>query len=151
MLRPFLLSAWLLVCVACATPFPIERLDLEQPMMAETVRERFGAPESIETLRGGVDSSWTYLNQAQIWPTTLFPPYLLSIPILAAWPGARWDRLYVEEWPLVLAFENEKLVSWFDNRTPQETSRTPGSQTFHEQMRDGRRPSVPPPSHQPAH
>jgi hypothetical protein len=43
--RTVLLIPCLLICLVCATPFPIE--NLEEGMTTETVRERFGAPEAM--------------------------------------------------------------------------------------------------------
>ena len=59
--RDVLLVPGLLICLACATPFPIE--SLEEGMTAETVRESFGAPEAIETNPEGMESSWTYVHE----------------------------------------------------------------------------------------
>ena len=41
-----LLPPSLAICLACATPFPLD--DLEKGMTTETVRESFGAPEAIK-------------------------------------------------------------------------------------------------------
>ena len=60
MLRSFLLAPCLLVCLACATPFPVE--NLEKGMTAEAVRENFGASEAMGTefpWPGRAESSWT--------------------------------------------------------------------------------------------
>ena len=43
--RSLLLPPSLAICLACATPFPID--DLEEGMTTETARENFGAPEAI--------------------------------------------------------------------------------------------------------
>ena len=59
--RSILFAPCLLICLACATPFPIE--NLEEGMTTETVRENFGTPEAIETEPGGVESSWTYIHE----------------------------------------------------------------------------------------
>lgn len=49
-----------LLCVACASPFPLE--DLEEGMTSETVRDSFGEPEARETGPQGKTSCWTYLE-----------------------------------------------------------------------------------------
>jgi hypothetical protein len=47
MLRSFLLASCLLVCLACATAFPIE--SLEKGMTMELATEAFGEPSSTNT------------------------------------------------------------------------------------------------------
>ena len=47
MLRSFLLASCLLVCLACATAFPIE--SLEKGMTMEQATEAFGEPSSTNT------------------------------------------------------------------------------------------------------
>ena len=116
MLRSFLLAPCLLICLACATPFPFE--SLEEGMTAEAVREKFGEPEAMDTEPEGVDSSWTYLHEEQIWDeTVLF--YSIGIPhciIFTAWmPFVEGHPCYswiVERKPVVLQFSEGKLTSW---------------------------------------
>ena len=48
--RRLLLAPSLLICLACATPFPFE--NLEEGIPAETAREEFGEPEAIENGSG---------------------------------------------------------------------------------------------------
>ena len=108
MLRSFLLAPCLLICLACATPFPIEKL--EEGMTYETVRENFGEPEAIETEPEGVGSSWTYVDEELLWMLFLHAPF--AIPICAAIPGTPWDYMVVNRRPILLHFEAEKLVRW---------------------------------------
>ena len=70
MMRSFLLVPCLLICLACATPFPLD--DLEKGMTAEAVRAEFGEPES-ETKLGDVESSWTYVDEKPNWVAFLNP------------------------------------------------------------------------------
>ena len=44
--RSLLLPPSLAICLACATPFPIE--NLKEGMAAETVLENFGLPEAVD-------------------------------------------------------------------------------------------------------
>ena len=82
-------------------------------MTAENVQETFGAPESVGNEPPyGVGTFWTYPHEKTDWGMFIFPQVLLSIPILAVWPGRSWDESYVKEIPLVLHFEDEKLVRW---------------------------------------
>ncbi len=106
MLRSFLLAPCLLICLACATPFPIE--NLEEGMTAETVRETFGEP------KGGVLSSswWTYVDEKRMWPFILIPPFMLTIPVFTAIPDTPWDHIYVNRRPILLYFKAEELVYW---------------------------------------
>ncbi len=118
-----LLVPCLLICLACATPFPFQ--NLEEGMTAEMVRQKFGAPELIETnprwdisdgpaVLTGVESSWTYVDEELLWGYFgfLVPPLLLSIPICAAIPDTPWDCLYINTRPVLLHFEAEELVHW---------------------------------------
>ena len=86
-----LLVPCLLVCLACATPFPIE--SLEQGMTYETVREKFGEPEAIRIAIScsrspckpeGVESSWTYVHEEQNYAFTaycaVFSPMCVVMP-----------------------------------------------------------------------
>ena len=110
-MRSFLLAPCLLICLACATSFPIE--SLEEGMTTEAVRENFGEPESIRTEPPyGVATLWTYAHEETEWGMLVFPQSLLSIPICAAIPDMQWDCLYVSSRPLLLHFEAEHLVRW---------------------------------------
>ncbi len=112
----FLLALCLLIGLACATPFPIE--SLEEGMTAETVREKFGAPEAIETEPGDAEASWTYLHEEQAWgPTVLFssialPHCILLTPFIALFDGHPCFSWSVERKPVVLQFAEGKLASW---------------------------------------
>ena len=84
--RVVLLVPCLLICVACATPFPFE--DLEEGMTAKAVRQTFGGPRSIEG-----KETWTYAHGE--WTGMLMPPFV-----------------FVVEKRVVLRFENDKLIRW---------------------------------------
>ena len=111
-----LLIPCLLIWLACATPFPIE--SLEKGMTAETVRMKFGEPEAIETKPRDVESSWTYVHEEQAWfPTVIFsslvlPHCILFTALMPFYGGHPCFGQYVEEKPVVLHFEAEKLVRW---------------------------------------
>lgn len=116
-----LLVPCLMICLACATPFPIE--NLEEGMTGETVREMFGAPEAVGTQVVGADSSWTtYVHEEQNWfhtvmAATLFLPHcIIFTAATAPFVGAEhWCDAVI---PVVgkgkvrLRFEEEKLVGW---------------------------------------
>ncbi len=111
MLRSFLLAPSLLICLACATPFPLD--SLEEGMTYETVRENFGEPEATGTEPPyGVATFWTYTHEETDWGMFILPHAIFSIPICAAIPDVQWDCLYVSSRPLLLHFEAEKLVRW---------------------------------------
>ena len=100
----------LLICLACATPFPFEKLD--KGMTTEAAREKFGAPERI-TARQGKRVRWCYEHEEKpwnYWVATFFPLTYIAIPLHIALVGGRWDDLFVEKKPVVLDFEGEKLV-----------------------------------------
>ena len=85
----------LLICAACATPFPIE--DLKEGMTMEAVRENFGEPKAEEAdLWGGEKSCWTYWHEKQDWIATslIIPTFLVVIPVNALSPGVTWDAWY---------------------------------------------------------
>jgi hypothetical protein len=114
-----LLVHCLLASLACVTPFPIE--NLEEGMAKETVREKFGAPEAMGMRYGALDamgvhpkpeSYWTYVDEKTDWGAFIFPPFLLSIPVLAVWPERSWNQFYLIKNPVVLDFEAGKLVQW---------------------------------------
>ena len=112
----------LLACLACATPLPIE--NFEEGITAESVREEFGAPDAEEADLGeDAKSCWTYWHEERGWcpdppsalwllDLALFPATILSIPVNAALPGVPWDLAYVTRKPVLLDFEDEKLVRW---------------------------------------
>jgi hypothetical protein len=107
-----LLAPCLLICVACATPFPIE--NLEEGMTTETVRENFGEPEAIETEPGVPRSDWTYVHEEKDWWQwflTFLPLTYPVIPLDVAF-GNPWDDQYVIRGSVVLHFAGEKLVRW---------------------------------------
>ena len=82
--RAVLLIPCLLICLACATPFPLE--NLEEGMTTGTVWENFGEPEAI-SWPGRAESSWSYVHEERDW-------------------------FIVIRKPVVLHFESEKLVGW---------------------------------------
>jgi hypothetical protein len=106
--RVVFLAPCLLVCLACATPFPFE--NLREGMTAEAVREEFGAPEAMDTY-----SCWSYVHERQNWAATLLLSW--GIPFAAAIcaaPGedCEWKDFYVVANMVLLDFEEEKLVRW---------------------------------------
>ncbi len=58
--RVVLLAPCLLICLACATPFPFEKL--EKGMTTEAVRQEFGEPEAISTFRAFIPTGpqWVF-------------------------------------------------------------------------------------------
>ena len=109
----------LAICLACATPFPVD--SLEEGMTTETVRENFGAPEAMETKPAGVESSWTYVDEVQAWfltvmsSTAFLPPCIIATAVAMPFGGEHWcDAVIptVEKGEVVLHFEEEKLVRW---------------------------------------
>ena len=132
MLRSFLLAPCLLICLACATPFPLD--NLEEGMTYETVRENFGEPVVTDAVwdptifwRGTwayhTESSLTYVDEEQNWKSSVLFSLLLPHQIAFSVIGAvgslvtgkldfRWDWAYVERKPVVLYFEHEQLVRW---------------------------------------
>ncbi len=111
MLRSFLLAPCLLICLACATPFPIE--NLEEGMTTETVRENFGAPEAIETKPEGVESDWTYVHEELdgFFTSVLWP--MAPLFVAASWLlNFEWDDPYMRTSDVILHFEDEKLARW---------------------------------------
>jgi hypothetical protein len=121
--RTVLLSPCLLICLACATPFPIE--SLEEGMTTEMVRERFGEPKSTRNRPGLFgDSCWSYVHEEQNWIFTFHPMTPLLTVIFRFIPPhlvggdtgggsrTRWDYIYVRWTPVNLHFDGEKLVHW---------------------------------------
>ena len=128
-----LVAPGLLICLACATPFPIE--NLEEGMTAGAVRENFGEPEAIDTVWDptmfwraswtyDAESSWTYVHEEQNpWGLSVVVSLLFPQQIVATVMGAvgtlvtgrldiHWDWAYLERKPVVLYFEQEELARW---------------------------------------
>ena len=114
-----LLVPCLLICLSCATPFPIE--NLEEDMTIETVRENFGAPVRV------MESSWTYLHEELEPAPLLVGPMPLRVAVASIWgvpffwvfaladvftDEFYWDVMYVTRAPVVLYFEDERLARW---------------------------------------
>ena len=109
--RAVLLVPCLLICLACATPFPFE--NLEEGMTAETVSERFGAPRAMETMPGGLDSYWTYANrELEVGAVILGWPWAPLFVAVSWLSNFEWDDPYMGTSDVVLRFEGEKLVRW---------------------------------------
>jgi hypothetical protein len=101
----------MLICLACATPFPFE--NLEEGMTVEAVRENFGEPEAMEGNSGVTESCWSYVHEKQHWPITLILPWMLPLTSpLAALTGCPWNHFYVMRSMVLLDFEEEKLIRW---------------------------------------
>ena len=104
--RTVLLVPCLLICLACATPFPFE--SLEEGMTADTVRERFGDPEAMEGWPV-TRACWSYKHEERIF--LLFP----LAPITSGWCvliGLPWHCIWVDTSMVLLDFQEEKLVGW---------------------------------------
>ena len=103
-----LLIPCLLICLACATPFPIDHL--EKGMTTETVRERFGEPSAKEP--GG--SPWTYVDrELDIGAAVLGWPMAPLFVVVSWFPNDfKWNDLYVSASDVDLYFEAEKLIGW---------------------------------------
>jgi hypothetical protein len=99
----------LLVCLSCATPFPFDKL--EEGLTVETLLTELGPPEAIETGSGDAGSCWCYHHEEQEWVPTFFPLTPFLIPLFVVF-GDSWDDAYVIRKPIVLHFEEEKLVRW---------------------------------------
>lgn len=109
--RAFLLIPCLLICLSCATPFPIERL--EEGMTADSVREAVGEPEAIEAEPGGTMSSWAYGYKEFDLLTTLFAlPWTPFVPVLSLLPNLEWDDFYTQPTVVTLHFEEDQLARW---------------------------------------
>ena len=100
--RTVLLVPCLLVCLACATPTPFPFEKLEEDMTAESVRAEIGEPESIiEEWHWGSEPTgrlvirWHYTHEEGIW-------------------GGG-------ETPVVLYFEEDKLVRWVEIESESES------------------------------
>ena len=104
--RVVFLIPCLLICLACATPFPFEKL--EEGLTVGTVLREFGPPEAIESGSGDAGPCWCYPHEKQMWTNTIFFPITpFMIPFMKTWSDAYFTR---EE--VVLHFEEEKLVLW---------------------------------------
>ena len=77
MMRSFLLAPCLLICLACATPFPYEKL--QKDMTADGVRQTFGEPRSTARRRDargdaasqeGKERGYSYFFYADGWNET---------------------------------------------------------------------------------
>ena len=113
-----LLVPCLLICLACATPFPIE--NLEEGMTTEAVRGEFGEPESIEPEPGGAESTWTYVHEERsdlFWPltvmfSTVFLPHCMVISAWTLTVAGEFACIAIDEKDVFLHFEGEKLARW---------------------------------------
>lgn len=109
MLRSCLLALCLLVCLACASPFPVE--DLEEGMTEEEARQVFGEPRNIRD-----DKAWVYTDEEQRWfMIPFFPVALIAGPVIALLEDdlSEWDVFFVSKQPVYLHFEGEKLARWW--------------------------------------
>ena len=96
-MRSFLLAACLLICLACATPFPID--SLEEGMTTDEIRQAFGEPENILD-----DKIWIYTHEELDW----FPREELG-----RFPSTPDDDLVkVNKTRVYLHFEGESLARW---------------------------------------
>ncbi len=91
-----LLVPCLLLCLACATPFPFEKL--EEGMTETAVRQAVGEPKAIHD-----EETWTYAHEE--W---------------------NWWLLRIDYWVVVLRFEDEKLTRWILMDSDGGTRRPPG-------------------------
>jgi len=108
--RAAFLIPCLLICLACATPFPIE--NLEMGMTTREVRESVGEPRFNHR-----DQTWIYTHEEwrSRWflpPSPFFFAGLISIPVNAVWPNTSWDAQYVVEKEAFLHFEEGLLIGW---------------------------------------
>ena len=103
-----LLTPCLLICLACATPFPFE--NLQEGMTTEAVLEKFGEPKATEAR--GAQSCWTYWNEEQDWFGTFFPISPLGTLLSAPFYPTTWDGWYIIRNSVFLHFYEEKLVNW---------------------------------------
>ncbi len=117
MLRFFLLVPCVLICLACATPFPLD--SLEEGMTTEAMRANFGEPEANSTTEPeGMDSSWSYVHEERNWFNTvlfssiLLPHCILFTPFILSGDGHPCFSWYVDREPVVLQFAEGKLASW---------------------------------------
>ena len=109
--RTVLLVPCLLICLACATPFPVE--NLEEGMTPEAVLERFGEPRTMETNPVGLDSYWTYANRELEVGAVIIGWPLAPLFVAVSWlPNFEWDDPYMSRSEVMLRFEGEKLARW---------------------------------------
>jgi hypothetical protein len=103
--RTVLLVPCLLVCLACATPFPIEQL--EPGITMSTVQEKFGPSAAAET------DCLSYRHEKQDWFFTFHPLVPLFIPITVAFEGMTWSEaahsIYIHDRMLLIDFEEGQL------------------------------------------
>jgi len=97
--RAVVLALCLLICLACATPFPVERLEVG--MAEEAVRAEFGEPESIDEWMGAVVVGRDEAGKRRF----AFPK------------GPVWDYRH-EEGVVELYFLANKLHHWKTNSIP---------------------------------
>jgi len=126
MARPFAASV-LLLGLACATPFPIQ--NLEKGMTVGEIRAEFGEPRVTEEGPSQGSYSWTYVHQAyDPIPLTEGPMAVRTAAasifgVAFTWGFAlfdllfhdldmAWNLTFVSLEPVVLEFEDEKLVAW---------------------------------------
>ena len=106
-----LVAPCLLMCLACATPFPIERL--ETGMTAEGVREAVGEPEAIEAQPGGTTSSWEYEHEEfDLLTTVVTLPWTPLFPALVVLFDIEWNDFYTQSREVILHFEEDHLARW---------------------------------------
>ncbi len=106
-----LLIPCLLICLSCATPFPVE--NLEEGMTPEAVLERFGEPRTMEANPVGSDSYWTYANrELEVGAVILGWPWAPLFVAVSWLPNFEWDDPYMSSSEVMLRFEGEKLARW---------------------------------------
>ena len=106
-----LLVPCLLICLACATSFPVE--NLEEGMTPEAVLERFGEPRTMEANPVGSDSYWTYANrELEVGAVILGWPWAPLFVAVSWLPNFEWDDPYMSSSEVMLRFEGEKLARW---------------------------------------
>jgi hypothetical protein len=124
----FFLVPSLLVCLACATPFPLDRL--EEGMTTKTVRQEFGEPVETHVDRRGREI-WQYAHEEQEWFTTIalhtvfLPHCALGALIVYPIAGEPLCQPY-DKYAVILRFEDEKLMRWILMDSDGGTRRPPG-------------------------
>jgi hypothetical protein len=78
----------LLMCLSCATPFPIEKL--EEGMTTETVLANFGTPKASEIEWEDTQACWSYVHEKRAW----------------------FSLVRVVRNMVLLDFEEDRLVGW---------------------------------------
>ena len=111
--RTVLLAPCLLVCLACATPLPLD--DLEKGMTTEAVRAEFGEPAwTVESTH----PIWNYFDEKQNWGGTVYcvliaPMCAVLSPISLLDEGRTLFHVFgVGQRPVALYFEANKLDRW---------------------------------------